>query len=448
MHIQKLLAHSMLGRGFYYITVLAVTIFLSRYLQAELAGNFFYTLVILSFIQLLVSITLDSGITYYVAGHSTAHWIKILIPVWSIIAGFAGMVLINYTYNLFHLSKIAMPFLFTLFIFLFITGQCLINFSAAWLQANQSFFIPYAVQAFSNIFFLVISAWLIQYNKGTDQIFLTYFASILFSGLILYLIVLFKKGYKFQKNIKHAYTLKQIFSYSFIALWANIFFFLVYRIDAWFLKQSSACTAADLGNYLQASRLGQMLLILPQIAAAVIFPQVANKKDDKMMVKNIEIICRLLSLFFLFIFIGIAAGGNFFFPLIFGESFTTMTMPLLILLPGIYFLSVHNILAAWIGGSGQVKQNVISAGIALSIAFMAYHFTVPMYGTIAAAAVSSGAYFILMVYSFFIMKKNLNISLWNFIGFKKSDIKWLLNLYAQEYRVHTSEVQIENEING
>ena len=94
MHIQKLLAHSMLGRGIYYITVLAVTIFLSRYLQAEVAGNFFYTLVILSFIQLIVSITLDSGITYYVARHKTVPWLTLLIPVWSLIAGLIGVILI------------------------------------------------------------------------------------------------------------------------------------------------------------------------------------------------------------------------------------------------------------------------------------------------------------------------------------------------------------------
>ncbi len=448
MHIQKLLAHSMLGRGLYYITVLAVTIFLSRYLQAEEAGNFFYTLVILSFVQLLVSFTLDAGITYYVAGHQTAPWLKILILVWSIIAGLAGMILIHYCFHLFHLSTTASPLMFSLYIFLFVVGQCLINFSGAWLQANQSFFLPYAMQAFSNFCFLVVSIILVNTDKGTNHFFLIYFSSISLSGLILYLTVVLKKENVLPNKNGSDYTLKQFFSYSFIALWANIFFFFVYRMDAWFLKQASTCTAADLGNYLQASRLGQMLLILPQIAAAVIFPQVANKKYDAYIIQNIETICRLIGLFFLLLFIIIALMGNYIFPLIFGDSFTTMTVPLLILLPGIYFLSVHNILAAWIGGSGHVKQNVISASIALIIAFIAYHFTVPLYGTIAAAAVSSLAYFILMIYSYIIIKKNHNISILNFIGFKKKDLKWVKHIFILKESMPISGGQIENETNG
>ncbi len=447
MHIQKLLAHSMLGRGIYYITVLAVTIFLSRYLQAEVAGNFFYTLVILSFIQLIVSITLDSGITYYVARHKTVPWLTLLIPVWSLIAGLIGVILIHYCFTLFHLTAIAMPFQFSLYIFLFITGQCLINFSGAWLQANQSFFLPYAVQAVSNFCFLIISFLFIHLEKGTNQIFLTYFTAIFISGLILYFLVVLKKGNTQSKVNMHGYTLKQVFSYSFIALWANVFFFLVYRMDAWFLKQSSICTAADLGNYLQASRLGQMLLILPQIAAAVVFPQVAYKKDDKNMVEQIEIICRLFGLFFLILFIIFGVIGNTIFPLIFGDSFKTMTTPLLILLPGIYFLSIHNILAAWIGGMGQVRQNVISAGIALIFAFIAYHFTVPLYGTIAAAGVSTCAYFILLFYSCIIIRKNIDVSILNFIGFKRTDLKWMMNMLIQKDTMNKTEAIIQTEIN-
>lgn len=432
MHIQKLLAHSMLGRGFYYVSVLAVTIFLSRYLQASEAGIFFYTLLILSFFVLILSFSLDAAITFYVARHQAQHWLKALIPAWSFAAGLIGLVLINACFDLLNLTAIVMPFQFSVFVFLFIAGQCLINFSSAWLQANHSFFWPYAIQAFSNIGFLLTGYWLIKVGKGRDQLFSAYFCFIFLSGLLLYLTLLKQKQTIKASVSQQWYSRKQFFAYAFTALWANILFFLVYRMDAWFLKQSASCSAADLGNYLQAAKLGQMLLIIPQVAAAVVFPQTARKQADTELLHSINIINRLMSIFFMLLFIIAALTGNIFFPFIFGASFTEITLPFLILTPGIFFLSVHTVLAAWIGGSGHVKQNLISAAIAFAVAGAGYYFTVPLYGIIAAASVSSLSYLLLMSYSFFVIRRQISISFFDSLGYRKDDINWLIALLKKQ----------------
>ena len=64
------------------------------------------------------------------------------------------------------------------------------------------------------------------------------------------------------------------------ALAANVVFFLVYKVDYMFVNYSPVCTAADLGNYIQVSKLGQMMLIIPQIIASVVFPRTASGMTD------------------------------------------------------------------------------------------------------------------------------------------------------------------------
>ena len=74
---------------------------------------------------------------------------------------------------------------------------------------------------------------------------------------------------------------------------ANIVFFLVYRVDYLFVNASPVCTAADLGNYIQVSKLGQLLLIIPQIIASVIFPRTASGIERKELNNTLMIMARL-----------------------------------------------------------------------------------------------------------------------------------------------------------
>ena len=88
---------------------------------------------------------------------------------------------------------------------------------------------------------------------------------------------------------------KQIIRYSLTALGANAVFFLVYRIDYLFVNYSPVCSAADLGNYIQVSKLGQMMLVVPQIIASVVFPRTASGIEPESLNKAIITIARIFS---------------------------------------------------------------------------------------------------------------------------------------------------------
>ena len=56
-------------------------------------------------------------------------------------------------------------------------------------------------------------------------------------------------------------ALRKVVRYSSQAFIANTVFFLVYRVDYWFVERF--CSSADLGNYVQVSKLVQLPDSLP-----------------------------------------------------------------------------------------------------------------------------------------------------------------------------------------
>jgi O-antigen/teichoic acid export membrane protein len=73
----------------------------------------------------------------------------------------------------------------------------------------------------------------------------------------------------------------KLIKYCLTAFGANAVFFMVYKIDYLFVNYSPVCTAADLGNYIQVSKIGQLMLLVPQIIASVVFPRTASGIHEK-----------------------------------------------------------------------------------------------------------------------------------------------------------------------
>ena len=142
---------------------------------------------------------------------------------------------------------------------------------------------------------------------------------------------------------------------------------------------ATVCTAADLGNYIQVSKLGQMLLIIPQIIGSVIFPRTASGFDRKELNASLMIIARLFSQLYLIILVVIVFAGHWLFTWLFGETFNEMQLPFIILIPGIFCLSVVNLLSAYFAGKGKVGVNVKSALLGLFVVVVLDYFFVPVY---------------------------------------------------------------------
>jgi O-antigen/teichoic acid export membrane protein len=431
MGLKKLFAQSIIWRGFYFFSLLLVNVFLSRYLRAANTGNLYLITVIFSFVQTVLSLSVDSGIVYFASGNIIERNKLIsLMGLWSFVAGIV-MIGLVYVYFLIDgsLDK-ALMIPFAVYGFFYACGQSLTNYSIAIYYTKENYFIPNFLLGLVNLAFVAIipSKNNLINAQQVQLIMYLFFSTFFVGGLFVYFsyIIINKKDGAFSFPDKEKFNL--LLKYSITALGANIVFFLVYKVDYLFVNYSPVCTKADLGNYIQVSKLGQMMLVIPQIIASVVFPRTASGIDRMRMNNIIMLIARILSQIFLIAFLVTALFGNKIFIILFGESFNKMQLPMLIIIPGIFSLSVLALLSAYFSGKGKIKINLYGAIIGLSVMIIGDFIFVPRYGIIAAATISTLSYTANFGYSLWHFYRDYSIHWIEFVRWKKDDYNWFFNL--------------------
>lgn len=430
--MKKLLAQSIFWRGFYFFSVLLVNVFLSRYLQAAGSGSLYFLTIIFSFMQAVLAMGFEQAFTYFASGNiiprNNLVWFA---GLWSILAGLImiGLVRIYFFID----TSVSPTFLYSwsLYAFLYVSGQTLMNYVTALYYTKENYTLPNFLLALVNIAFIFIIPSKDGSAEKVSLITTLYFATFFLSGIVLIIsfFIYNKNESSFGFPSKKYYS--NFLRYSLTALTANVIFFLVYRIDYLFVNNSPAATASDLGNYIQVSKLGQMLLIVPQIIASVVFPRTASGVDRRRLNSIIMILARLFSQLFLLLFIAVLFLGKIFFIKIFGETFNAMQLPMLILIPGIFCLSVLVLLSAYFSGKGKIKVNMQGAILALIVMVAGAWIFVPRYGIIAAAAVSTLSYAVNLAYSLFIFYKDYQVDFFEFFKWRKDDYSWIKSLLTK-----------------
>ena len=270
MHFKNLLAQSLLWRGIYFISLLLVNVFLSRFLQASGIGWVYYLSNIFAFIQLLASLSIESAISYYAAGklidYNKLLWFSVVWSVLATVVAVAAMV-IYFSVSGDRFEGIQGQYI--LYAGSYIGGILLLNFSTSLFYAQRNFLLPNLLIVLLNTaFILIIPKSPNAFSRVSAGFILNmYFLLFSIQGFVLIVFFMLKNKSWRQISFPGFKELKQLFSYALFAFAANIVFFLVYRVDYWFVRHSPICSEADLGNYIQVSKLGQMLLIFPQIMA-------------------------------------------------------------------------------------------------------------------------------------------------------------------------------------
>lgn len=433
MSFNKLLTQSITWRGFYFLSVLLVNVFLSRYLQASSTGNLYFITIIFSFMQVLLSMGVEPGTTYFASSKIIErNKLFAVNGVWAFTAAIIMVALIR----IFFLVDASMPqqmlLPYCIYGFCFVSGMCLMNFTTALYYTQENYFLPNFIWSIVNLIFILFIPQKGTKNTETDaqQTIYMFFATYLVAGLITYLSFFIRNYDKGAITLPSKEHLSKFFRYALTAVTANVIFFLVYRIDYLFVNKY--CQPQDLGNYIQVSKLGQMMIIVPQIIASVVFPRTASGDTRMEMNATIMMIARLFSQLYLIIFIVVLLLGNLIFVSVFGETFNNMQWPMLLVLPGIFALSVLAMLAAYFSGKGNLKVNLRGAALALVVMITGDFIFVPKYGILAAAAVSTVSYCVNLAFSFSQFYKDYSVHFTEFFKWKKSDYKWLFKLLRRE----------------
>jgi O-antigen/teichoic acid export membrane protein len=431
MNFKKLLAQSITWRGFYFFSVLLVNVFLSRYLKAAGSGNLYFLTIIFSFMQVLLGLSFDAGITYF-ASAKIIERNKLIgfTGLWSISAGIIMTVFVYVFFIIDNSIDDSYLWFYCFYGFCYVCGQSLMNYITALYYTKEDYFFPNFLLSLINFLFVFIvpAKDTVTSNEEVQRIITLYFVVFPLSGIMLFISFIITNRREGAIGLPAKYAVSNFLKYSLTALAANVIFFLVYRIDYLFVKTSPVCTDADLGNYIQVSKLGQMMLIIPQIIASVVFPRTASGIEKQRLSNSIMVMARLFSQLFIVALLFIIFFGNWLFIWLFGETFNKMQVPFILLIPGIFFLAVQVLLAAHFGGEGKVNVNVMGAILALIVVIIGDYFFVPLYGIIAAAIVSTIGYGVNLGYSLYVFYKDHSVNLIEFFKWQKTDYAWLKSL--------------------
>ena len=173
--------------------------------------------------------------------------------------------------------------------------------------------------------------------------------------------------------------------------------FIIFRLDLLIVNRFRG--AQDAGVYAIASQFSFLLIMLPGVIASLLFPRVAS--HDEPAGYAIEV-TRHTSFVMLIVCLG-AALASFALPLVYGARFADATIQFLILLPGVFFISLESVLVQYFTGTGLPALIpwfwiiTVAVNVGLNLAL------VPAYGARAAAlnsTISYGLIFLLVAVYF------------------------------------------------
>ncbi len=316
-----------------------MNVFLSRYFEAGNTGWIFYLSNNFSLLLILVGLTIENGVNFYASRNEIdtkeLTWFAI---AWTVMVAAIVFIGLWFYFGRYKNTTIITRAEYLYYAVTYIAGIQLTNFFTVLFYARKNFFLPNFLMVLLNvIFILFIPKQNGMGNTNPEFIIKLYFGYFVLTGVVLAIAYIIENKSWSRLSLPSTNALSLLVKYALMALTANVIFFLVYRIDYWFVKRF--CSAEALGNYIQVSKLAQMLLIIPTIISSVVFPHTAGGMHLVEMKDNILRIGRITTVLYVILFCLILLFGNWFFPFVFGDTYRLMYLPFLLLVPGIWALS-------------------------------------------------------------------------------------------------------------
>ena len=117
--------------------------------------------------------------------------------------------------------------------------------------------------------------------------------------------------------------------------------FVIFRADLLIVNRFRGAQAA--GVYAIAAQFSFLLIMLPGVIASLLFPRVASRQDET--AAYAVDVTRHTSFIMMIVCVA-AAAGSFALPVVYGARFGDATIQFLIMLPGIFFISLESVLRA------------------------------------------------------------------------------------------------------
>lgn len=392
-------------------------ILLVRYCLAANFGVLNFVTNNLALALVLLSLGIDAGVGFALVKHAMSKE-KLLALICSMFPIFllfviASLWVLDYSIGFFNET------VFACFCVTFLTGNFLLAFFLPFYHSEgryrRSNFMGFI---FHTLVFLLSLVFLVSDKEGSH---LSLFAILYALLFLIYGMAVAAPHLPAGVNALALPTMPQVRSllkYSFAALAANLLFLLVYRIDLWFIEFYRP--DADLGNYIQASKLAHLFLLVPTYVATPIFFS-ANESGKEKGLRRLALLTRVLFAGNLVLVLLALALGSFLFERIYGESFDQLFASFLGLSAGILALSVNRIICAFWAREGKVRWNVIGNGITLMVIIALDAVYIKEYGIVGAAVISSIGYTLFLIFNLYLMRTRYHADIAMFFVPRRTD---------------------------
>ncbi len=223
--------------------------------------------------------------------------------------------------------------------------------------------------------------------------------------------------------------IKQFIFFSSMAYVGNVFQFFSYKLDFWIVDAYDG--KKILGIYSLAVQLSQLLWILPQSLANVLYSYASSCKEQEAL--HVTLILKKIAFYgsLMFGIIGLVLS-YFFIPVLYGKEFTPVVNLMLIFLIGIIPFSIPTILASFFAARGFFKSSFYVA-ISVSIVTICFYFIlIPGYGAMGAAVASVFSYLTSTIIFEYLMYKKYGINPFSSLKFSKSTLSDTKKLLKQK----------------
>ena len=421
MHTGRILLQSILWRGLYYVSAFIINILIARHFQASVSGSVYYISSMYALVLLLASLSFESGIIYFSAkGEIPADRLFNFSIAWCLLVGLITFIIVSLFFN--KVYDGITPGLVLVSAVMFITGNLLITYCSGFFYAANNFVVPNMIIIAGTLVLIT----LIPYNGRSllpaindENYFYVYFSTFFVQGICMAVAARIKYVPVLSFKILSASQLRMLFRYCALAFTGNIIFFLLYRIDYFFVERY--CTPEQLGNYIQVSKLVHLFFVLPTILASAVFPITAGGHKEEAIDRLLTLLSRSIFLLYVFACLLLTLTGKWLFPFVFGDSFAGMYQSFLWLIPGILSLSGIFTLTAYFAGKNRINVNITGSVYALIVIVVGDTLFIPQYGIRAAAITSSIGYIVYQVYIMAVFKKEFKIAVADFFIFRLSD---------------------------
>lgn len=424
MRFSTLLVQNFFWRGLALGSSFLLNILISRTLGSSSSGQLFYLVSILALIIQVSGFSMESGILYFSARRKIDEKkLSLVCTAWTLLVGLlllAAFSLTGLTNN--ELFGSIPP----VYLVLFCCGTLLSTYFSALSYARLDFMTPNMLSILNSIGLL----WVLTMNDGqgfTEW----YLLSFGIQGSLIMLFFYLKKGRRQTGALEGGNELKAFIKYVATCYLLNVLFFIMHRVDYYFLYRFS--NPSELGNYIQVSKIAQVLFTLCAMTATVVAP-VTARQDMLYLKEKVMILSRSLFSVLIACCLFLLLTGNFLFPFIFGKDFSLMYRPFLLLTPGILFLGSLFPVNAYYSGQNRLGINVRATLLALTVIVIGDWLLIPRFGSPGAAIVSSVGYICYQGYIFSVFKKETGATYSNLLMIQRSDIRWLLKYLSQAFR--------------